>query len=110
MKPDCPVTRSAAIGLMAGSAAALLCPVPAFARASPLTRAIPSSGAQPVKPSSDFTIEITPPSLAMPAAGAMERVPWYAKAALVLLVVGGGGYAWWSTQGLAAPSPGRCGR
>lgn len=73
---------------------------------SPVAKpAMPSSGAQPVKPSSDFTIEITPPSLAMPAAGAIERVPWYAKAALVLLVAGGGGYAWWNTQGSAAPAP-----
>jgi diketogulonate reductase-like aldo/keto reductase len=32
------------IGLMAGSAAALLCPVPAFARAGLITRAIPSTG------------------------------------------------------------------
>jgi diketogulonate reductase-like aldo/keto reductase len=43
VKPAPPVSRRAAIGLMAGSAAALLCPVPAFARA-PITRAIPSSG------------------------------------------------------------------
>jgi diketogulonate reductase-like aldo/keto reductase len=44
VKPAPPVSRRAAIGLMAGSAAALLCPVPAFARAAPITRAIPSSG------------------------------------------------------------------
>ncbi len=46
MKPVRPVSRRAAIGLMAGSAAALLCPVPAFARAGLITRAIPSSGAK----------------------------------------------------------------
>jgi diketogulonate reductase-like aldo/keto reductase len=44
VKPARPVSRRAAIGLMAGSAAALLCPVPALARAAPITRAIPSSG------------------------------------------------------------------
>ena len=44
MKPARPVSRRAAIGLMAGSAAALLCPVSALARAAPITRAIPSSG------------------------------------------------------------------
>jgi diketogulonate reductase-like aldo/keto reductase len=40
------VSRRAAIDLMAGSAAALLCPVPAFARAGVITRAIPSTGEQ----------------------------------------------------------------
>jgi diketogulonate reductase-like aldo/keto reductase len=44
VKPERPVSRRAAIGLMAGSAAALLCPVPAFARGALITRAIPSSG------------------------------------------------------------------
>jgi diketogulonate reductase-like aldo/keto reductase len=44
VKPAPPVSRRAAIGLMAGSAAALLFPVPALARAAPITRVIPSSG------------------------------------------------------------------
>jgi diketogulonate reductase-like aldo/keto reductase len=44
VKPARPVSRRAAIGLMAGSAAALLFPVPALARAAPITRVIPSSG------------------------------------------------------------------
>jgi diketogulonate reductase-like aldo/keto reductase len=44
VKPVRPVSRRAALGLMAGSAAALLCPVPAFAHAGLITRAIPSSG------------------------------------------------------------------
>ena len=44
MKQEAPVSRRAAIGLMAGSAAALFLPTPALARTSPITRAIPSSG------------------------------------------------------------------
>jgi len=65
---------------------------------------LPAGAAAPVKPSSDFQIEITPPALAVPAAGVLDRVPWYAKTALVLLLAGGGGYAWWSTQGQAKPA------
>lgn len=66
---------------------------------------LPAGAARLVKPSSDFRIEVTPPALAIPEAGAWERVPWYAKAALAMLVAAGGGYAWWNTQGEAAPAP-----
>jgi len=44
VKQEAPVSRRAAIGLMAGSAAALFLPTSALARSSPITRAIPSSG------------------------------------------------------------------
>lgn len=66
---------------------------------------LPASSARPVKPSSDFKIEVTPPALAIPEAGPWERVPWYAKAALAMLVAAGGGYAWWNAQTEPAPAP-----
>jgi len=66
---------------------------------------LPANSARLVNPSSDFTIEVTPPALAVPEAGAWERVPWYAKAALAMLVAAGGGYAWWNAQTEPAPAP-----
>jgi len=62
----------------------------------------PSADTRPSKPSSDISIEITPPSLAMPAIGLMERIPWYAKLVVVLGLVGGGGYYYWATEQVAS--------
>lgn len=62
----------------------------------------PSQDTPPAKPASVTTIEITPPTLAMPAPTLLERIPWYVKLLLVLGIASGGGYYWTAIRGAAA--------
>ncbi len=62
----------------------------------------PAGDTTPAKPSSDVGIEIAPPSLAMPEATLLERIPWFAYLVLVVALAGGGYYYWTSAQAVAA--------
>lgn len=62
----------------------------------------PAGDTKPAKPSSDVGIEIAPPSLAMPEATLLERIPWFAYVVLVVALAGGGYYYWTSAQAVAA--------
>jgi len=85
--------------------------VPLRPEAQPSIGVVSSPTAQPdypsqnntlAKPSSEACIEIAPPTLAMPTATLMERIPWYVVLVLVLGIAGAGGYYWSTTQALAA--------
>ncbi|MEP7366692.1 MAG: hypothetical protein ABI972_25830 [Acidobacteriota bacterium] len=67
----------------------------------------PSQENPPAKPSSDRVIEITPPTLAIPSATLMERIPWYVIL-VFLIAFGGGGYYYWTTT--QSPPPPRMAR
>ena len=58
------------------------------------------------KPVSEFRIEVSPPSLSLPPATWTERIPWYAKFALVLALTGAGaGYWYYAPASAHAPAP-----
>lgn len=54
------------------------------------------------KPSSEAGIDIAPPTLAMPEATLLERIPWYVFVLLVAALAGGGYYYWTSAQAVAS--------